>query len=237
MNKISIIMPTYNREQYLNSRIFDFFECLKNYSSLELIVVDDGSTDNTREMMQYYSNKTDKIKYIRLNENSGSVSIPRAIGIVNSNSEYIAHQDDDCVSYPLKYNILSELLDNDIEKKYTLAYGAWKNIAHPRYIEKYNASGPGVDNSQILYRREIFTTDKVPICFPKRECDWFLMKKIQEIKPDSFIGKNEIVSEYIFHGKNRSLDDSTRTKKIYPEKYKSYLNTDKYIIDFEMKLI
>lgn len=237
MKKISVILPTYNRVEFLQNRIIEFFECLKNYPNLELMIVDDASTDQTKELVDYYTNKTKTIKYIRLKENSGSVSIPRAIGIVNTDSEYVAHQDDDCVSFPFKYNTLSKLLDEDIEERYTLAYGAWVNQAHPRFIKNYNAEGPGVDNSQILYRRNIFTKINVPICFPKRQCDWELMKKIQEKKANSFIGIDELVSHYIWHKDNRSLDENTKIKQIYPEKYKEYFNEDKYIIDFEMNLI
>ena len=234
MNKISVILPTYNRVNFLYNRIIEFFEQKQNYSNLELIIIDDNSSDETENLCNQLK-QYNFIKYIRLEKNSTCVSIPRAIGIVNSDGEYISHQDDDCISMPNKYNILAEILDKNIDC--TLSYGAMINNNHQSFIENYNAESYGVDNSQILYKRSVYTELKVPIFFPKRACDWKLMNKINQYKPNSFIGVNKIVAQYIWHGKNRSLNENTKYKEIYPEEYKKYFVDDKYIYDYNIEKI
>ena len=234
MNKVSVILPTYNRVNFLYIRIKEFFEQKKNYNNLELIIVDDNSSDGTQKLCEELKN-FNFIKYIKLEKNSTCVSIPRAIGIVNSDGEYIAHQDDDCITTPDKYNILSEILDNN--NNCTLAYGAMLNNLHQSFIENYNAESYGVDNSQILYRRSIYTELNVPIFFPKRACDWKLMNKINSYKPNSFIGINKIVAQYIWHGGNRSLNENTKYKQIYPEDYKSYFHDNRYTYDYNVEKI
>lgn len=92
MNKpfFSIIMATYNRayciEKAINSVINQTFD------KWELIIVDDGSTDNTKEVVQKYINQ--KIKYIKLDKNRG-VNVARNRAIKEVKGEYIVILDTD----------------------------------------------------------------------------------------------------------------------------------------------
>jgi glycosyltransferase involved in cell wall biosynthesis len=87
--KISVIIPSYNRFDLLIKSI----ESVKNqtYSNIEIIVIDDCSTDNRyRELIDY-----DGIKYIKTEQNKSKPAIARNLGIKNSSCDWIAFLDDD----------------------------------------------------------------------------------------------------------------------------------------------
>ena len=87
---VSVILPTYNRAEYLPRAMESVLS--QSYENLELIVVDDGSTDNTREVVNAYQDA--RIRYMRTPSNRG-VAAARNAGIRRASGEYIAFQDSD----------------------------------------------------------------------------------------------------------------------------------------------
>jgi glycosyltransferase involved in cell wall biosynthesis len=90
--KVSIIIPTSNRAQLLIRAIKSVLN--QTFQDFELIIVDDGSTDNTKEIVEQYQKNDSRIKYI-WQENSGSPPMPKNIGIKHSQGKYIAFLDSD----------------------------------------------------------------------------------------------------------------------------------------------
>jgi hypothetical protein len=90
---VSVIMPTYNRAHLLPKAIDSVFS--QTYPEIELIVVNDGSTDNTEEALEPYR---DKITYIK-KENGGCGDAKNA-GLKVANGKYITHLDDDDLMMP-----------------------------------------------------------------------------------------------------------------------------------------
>ena len=88
MPKVSVIIPTYNREKYVVKALDSVLS--QNFEDYEIIVVDDGSTDNTKEDLKRYK---DKINYI-YQDNSG-VSAARNTGIKLAKGEWLAFLDSD----------------------------------------------------------------------------------------------------------------------------------------------
>ena len=88
---ISIVIPVYNGEKYIK-RCLDSVVCQK-YSYLEIIVINDGSTDNTLKIIETYSKNDNRIKLINIK--NGGVSNARNIGILNSTGSYITFIDAD----------------------------------------------------------------------------------------------------------------------------------------------
>ncbi len=88
MPKVSIIIPTYNRAEYVTQAIDSVLA--QTYTDYEIIVVDDGSTDKTKEELLPYM---DKIRYI-YQENAG-VSAARNTGIKIAKGEWLAFLDSD----------------------------------------------------------------------------------------------------------------------------------------------
>lgn len=102
---ISVIMPTYNRGYIISIAIESILK--QTYKNLELIIIDDCSTDNTEEIISRYNDN--RLKYIRLNEKKGS-NYARNVGIEESKGDYITFQDSDDYSFPerieIEYNTL-----------------------------------------------------------------------------------------------------------------------------------
>ena len=93
MNKpfFSIILATYNRAYCIENAINSVIN--QSFNNWELIIVDDGSTDNTEKVVKKYL-KDKRIKYIKLERNSG-VNIARNSAIKESKGEYIVILDSD----------------------------------------------------------------------------------------------------------------------------------------------
>jgi len=90
--KVSVIIPTYNRAELLPRAIKSVLE--QTYQDFEIIVVDDGSTDNTEEVIKEFQEQDKRIKYIKHDKNKGG-SAARNTGIKAARGEYIAFQDSD----------------------------------------------------------------------------------------------------------------------------------------------
>lgn len=90
MSVVSIIIPTYNREKYIQKALDSVFS--QSFQDVEVIVVDDGSTDNTKVVLEPYI-KEGKVKY--LYQQNLRVSKARNNGIRNASGKYIALLDSD----------------------------------------------------------------------------------------------------------------------------------------------
>ena len=110
-NLVSVIIPTYNRSTLLLRAI----ESVRNqtYKHLEIIIVDDGSTDNTEEIVRRL--KDNRIIYIKHNKNMGA-SAARNTGVKKSSGEFVAFLDSDDEWLPEKIekqiNVFSKFGEN-----------------------------------------------------------------------------------------------------------------------------
>lgn len=93
--EVSVVIPTYNRSHCIEAAIDSVFK--QTYTDYEVIIVDDGSTDNTDQVLNIYG---DRIKYI-YQPNNG-VSAARNVGILNANGKWIAFLDSDDEWLPSK---------------------------------------------------------------------------------------------------------------------------------------
>lgn len=114
MPKVSVIIPTYNREDFICETIQSVLD--QTYKDFEIIVVDDGSKDNTKKKLGVFGSK---IKLIEQKNSERAVS--RNNGVKNSNGEYIAFLDSDDLWLKDKLEKQIEILDND--KNTILTYG------------------------------------------------------------------------------------------------------------------
>ena len=120
MYKISIIVPVYNQEDTLQRA----FDSIKNQSfdfeSLEVIFVDDASTDNSVNIIKEFSDNYKNVKSIRLSENSGFAGKPRNVGIENATAQYLMFLDPDDVFLE---DACKTLYDNITENDSDIASG------------------------------------------------------------------------------------------------------------------
>jgi glycosyltransferase involved in cell wall biosynthesis len=110
--RVSIILPTYNGAKYINRAIESVLS--QTLSDWELLVINDGSTDETEEIIKEYIKKDNRIIYLK-QENQGP-AIARKNGIEKSKGEYIAFIDDDDVWIDKnKLNAQVDFLDENYE--------------------------------------------------------------------------------------------------------------------------
>ncbi len=158
--KVSVIIPTYNRGGYIKRALESVLN--QTYNDFEIIIVDDGSTDDTKKVLEPYK---DVIKYI-YQENKG-VSAARNRGIKGSCGEYIAFLDSDDGWTNEKLSIQSTILDKD--KKIGIVYSKMTKInaknevcgtKPENYIGKdFNElieKGGDLPTSAVMVRRECF---------------------------------------------------------------------------------
>ena len=90
--KVSVILPTYNRAHIIEKAIQSVLK--QTYQDFEIIIIDDGSKDDTEKIIRGFQEKDNRIKYIRFEENKGAAAARNA-GINMSKGEYITFQDSD----------------------------------------------------------------------------------------------------------------------------------------------
>ena len=100
MPKISVIVPVHNGEKYLFNCITSIIN--QSFDDLEIIVIDDGSTDNSYNILNKLKEKYPQIKIVQNNENLG-ISTTRNKGIQQASGEYISFVDDDDYLNPSMY--------------------------------------------------------------------------------------------------------------------------------------
>ena len=109
---VSIVVPVFNAEKYLERCIKSISEQI--YSNIEIILVDDGSTDNSKKICELWKKKDNRIQYI-YQENAG-VSSARNIGIDSANGDYIVFVDaDDYLDINFICYMMSFQKDNDFD--------------------------------------------------------------------------------------------------------------------------
>ena len=114
MPKVSVIIPTYNRENFIIETIQSVLN--QTYKDFEIIVVDDGSTDNTKKRLESFRSK---IKLIE--QKNSERAVARNNGVKNSSSEYIAFLDSDDLWIEDKLEKQTAVLDT--KKDTILVYG------------------------------------------------------------------------------------------------------------------
>ena len=164
---LSIIMPAYNVEEYIKEAIDSVLNQKTKYN-YELIIVNDGATDNTKEIIQ--SIKSDKIKYIE-QKNQG-LSGARNTGINNAIGKYITFMDSDDLLEDGSIEIMMDALINNKADIVVGSYAMFMNINHkqkclnePKIIE--NNPEQAVCNHGYawgkIFKRKMFNNIRFPM--------------------------------------------------------------------------
>jgi len=105
---VSVIIPTFNRAHLIGKAIKSVLN--QTYRDFEVIVVDDGSKDNTKEIIRSFTDK--RIKYFKKYKENRGISVARNIGIKMARGKYIALLDSDDEWLPEKLGKQVQLLQN-----------------------------------------------------------------------------------------------------------------------------
>ena len=110
--ELSVIIPTYNRGNYLDRTLNSLFKQDYPLSKYEVIVVDDASTDNTYKVLDKYLKKYSNLQVIRNNENRGS-DYARTLGVKMAKARVLVFTDSDCILYPDWLHKIAKRFENE----------------------------------------------------------------------------------------------------------------------------
>lgn len=146
----SVIIPSYNREHILPKAIDSVLQ--QTFSDFELIIVDNGSTDNTCQLIETYSSRDNRVRYL-WQENSGSPAGSRNTGIKNAAGEWIAFLDSDDWWFTNKLEEVYKAIQSDQTKQF-IAISHWED----KYVnnEPYSILYHGSEETTGLYEKLLF---------------------------------------------------------------------------------
>jgi len=178
---ISVIMPAYNAEKFIAVAIDSVI--VQTFLSWELIIVDDGSTDNTAVIVKEFEKKDDRIRYI--GQQHGGQGKARNNGILHSQSEFVAFLDADDVWMPEKLDKQIALMrDNDVDLVFSDAY-IFKN--KPGEITKLNIKPGHYSGDDAV--RQFLSSNHIPLLTA-------LGKKSSIHKVNGFSERTDIHEDY-----------------------------------------
>ena len=138
MTKVSVIIPAFNEEKYIKKCIDSILN--QTLKDIEIVLVDDGSTDKTYEIMKYYDNNYDNVTAIQMNH--GGVGKARNKGISLARGEYIKFVDSDDYIEPnaleLMYNKAKENDAGIVRCSYRTIIGPFKLGDFHNYYKRRN---------------------------------------------------------------------------------------------------
>ena len=129
---VSVLMCTYNRASLLGEAVESILN--QTYDDFEFLILDDGSTDSTKELLTTFQKKDKRIKLFENNENTGSISGNRNTLLKEATGRYIALMDDDEICLKNRLEIQTCFMEShqDVD-----ICGAWaKNIGTKHRINK-----------------------------------------------------------------------------------------------------
>lgn len=226
MKLISIIVPIYNSENYIERCVNSLIN--QTYKNLEIILINDGSTDNSIKLCEAFAKKDKRVKIIN-KENEG-VSIARNIGIENSHGDYIMFVD------------IDDWIDNDtIEQMYNVVKKENVDIVKCNSVNEflskktYNLIADEISNIRMVdnkYKIEILkilsTTSKLNVVWGQ------LVRKdiIENIRFESNIGYGE---DLLFNV--QCLKKCTSMYFLNKSLYHYYINQDGICRDYSKQVL
>lgn len=212
--KISVVVPVYNTEKYLRTCLDSLVN--QNFKDIEIICVNDGSTDKSLEILNEYAKKDSRIKVID-QENQG-VSEARNTGIREAGAKYISFVDSDDYVDPKIYEIGYELISSNDADVYVMREERFFNTSVPVKENPYNKS-----------KVFVYGDGKNTIGFPKKTYGLRFGVVWDKIYRKSLITDNDFKFEKdVYFGEDTIFNWIlfTRVKKVVNDENKLYFYRD-----------
>ena len=210
MPKVSVIIPTYNRARFVLKAIQSVLD--QTFNDFEIIVVDDGSTDNTRNLLTNFGKK---IRYFY--KNNAGVASARNFGIQQSCAKYIAFLDSDDMWLPERLGKGVKILDSNkdtslvfsdiyrvkngqrMKQSYFDLYSPYKGFVFENlYLQDFIPTSSVVLKEECFKKTGLFDED-LPSCE-----DYDMWLRISTSFRVKYI--NEPLVLFMYHSKNLSSD-------------------------------
>jgi len=154
---VSVIVPTYNRVHLLPRALDSVLA--QTFEGFEALIVDDGSTDGTAELVKDYAERDPRVRYLRQPQNAG-VSAARNRGLRESRGEFIAFLDSDDEWFPEKLARQVQRF-RELPDRVGLLYGGVENLGPDGGREVYTPTHRGDLYRTLLERNVIHGTSGV----------------------------------------------------------------------------
>jgi glycosyltransferase involved in cell wall biosynthesis len=212
---VSVIIPVYNGERYLGAALESVLT--QTYRPVEIIVVDDGSTDNTAQVVQAFARRcTVPLRYFH-QENQGP-AVARNRGIAKAAGDWSAFLDQDDIWLPPKLERQLALLRQTSEAGYVLVLQQFfldAGFPRPSWVrlELLDKPQPGFIPSCLVVRRSLwgeigtFATDLVT----SSDVDWFFRAHDARVP---FVNVPEVLVRRRIHARNQSRFVQTTHREI-----------------------
>ena len=237
---VSVIIPTHNRAKLVGEAIHSVLK--QTYRNFEVIVVDDGSSDNTREIIQDFAKKDLRIKYI-WQEHSGTPAVTRNTGIKASIGELIAFLDSDDVWFPKKLEKQTKAFQRNPEMLVIASNSVYfskekKIIPTILFLNEVKLSFRNIlrmnplSISDVLIKREIF--DNIGYFNEKlvKMVDYEFWLRLLYQKDLSILIIKDILSKIRQHNVQLTTNRTFLEKfRLWKEFFKDYIDYDKAYIE------
>lgn len=181
-------MATYSRAKLLARAIESILQ--QTFRDFELIIVDDGSKDETKKVIEHYALLDNRIRWLFFDENSGTPALRYNQGMALARGEYIAFMFDDDEWYPHALDTLYTFFGFNLECGMIYGLADYLDVRDNSYIgknfgenwdyKKLVEEGNFICNNSVLIKRSVIDAvggyDEAPVL--KRLCDWDLWVRI-----------------------------------------------------------
>ena len=221
--KISVLIPVYNRDKYVEEAVRSIMN--QTYSNLDILIYDDGSTDNTLSIIYNLAQTDNRITIVHAEENHGGVYAKcQLLNICNT--EVVCYQDSDDISELNRIEIQSKFLFKS-NKDASFCKWNWLTFYRDKWIEKINF-GKSRGAGTVMFRldREILPNPKFVL--GGGDVDWigrYLKKHPKWVESDEILYHIRNHEDRIGHWKikiRKFMTDKMINQMSYSELIKYY---------------
>jgi glycosyltransferase EpsJ len=245
---ISVIIPVYNVEKYIDRCIISIIN--QTYKNLEIILVDDGSRDNSGKICDEYEKKDSRIKVIH-KDNAGA-GMARNTGIENMSGQYFAFIDSD--DY-VDCDYIEKMFDAIKEYNVDACISAYSKVYSDRVETYENKMGTLVFKNEDVKKMSSKMLGKLPDgsdFIEPSPCKALLSSKILKDNNIKFVSENNLICEDLIFNLNYYLKANSVVKIDYagyyycdnigslttrynPSRFEAHKKLCKYLLDFVYK--
>lgn len=245
LDLVSVIITCFNQEKFISKALDSILS--QTYQNWECIVIDDGSTDHSAEVIKKYQDKDKRIHY-HYQDNTG-VSKARNAGFKLAKGKYIQYLDGDDLLLPEKFGKQMEVFNVDpeihvcicdhqhlyLDKNKIEHYAFEEPVSFPleQILYKWH-NGLAFPNHAPLYKRCLWEKNEVPFPenYPHRSEDW-VFNVLVALKGKKFYFLKEILCTYVMTGESyTSAVYNSASSAIYAAFYLNQIIPEKYRNNF-----
>lgn len=237
-SRVSIIMATYNRSHLIEESIGAIIN--QSYEEWEFLIIDDGSTDRTKEVLDAYLTRDSRIKYFKRNE-IYKKGLPgcRNMGLELAKGDYVVFFDDDDIPHPdcLKWSIeeitksnadycrylrtvFFRELNKDFDRQQDYKITQHNNLP----VEELITGKVPFNSCQVLWKEECFEKERFNEDLMFAE-EWELYTRLLLKQP-----KGITIEKYLYFGRKHTASNTGEFKQANPQRMDSKIQAARLII-------